>query len=107
MVSIHGLIMYSIWRPLRGPVECNPLGLLDGSTVAEERLAEVDVVRESYVGEAYYPLQDDRYRWYFIHGQTKEEVLIMKMYDSSETARAKCKRSSLHVSRIQHLPKSH
>ncbi|KAH8764190.1 putative 7 alpha-cephem-methoxylase [Diaporthe sp. PMI_573] len=80
----------NIWRPLRGPVECNPLGLLDGSTVAEERLAEVDVVRESYVGEAYYPLQDDRYRWYFIHGQTKEEVLIMKMYDSSETARAKC-----------------
>lgn len=71
-------------------VESDPLAVLDGSTVPVEKLVEVDVVRHSYLGESYYPMQDDGYRWYFINKQTKEEVLLFKMYDSNEAVKAKC-----------------
>ncbi|KAK7414061.1 hypothetical protein QQX98_007093 [Neonectria punicea] len=64
--------------------------IMDGSSVSTEKLVEVDVVRHSYIGESYYPLQDDRYRWHFISNQSKEEVLLFKMYDSDVGVKAKC-----------------
>jgi len=80
----------NVWRPYAAPIECHPLAVLDGSTIPAEKLVEVDVVRQSYIGESYYPLHDDGYRWYFIDEQTKEDVLLFKMYDSCETVKAKC-----------------
>ncbi|KAK2592217.1 hypothetical protein QQS21_010069 [Conoideocrella luteorostrata] len=80
----------NIWRPCASVVESHPLALLDGSTVPSEKLVEVDVVRPSYVGESYYPMEHNGYRWYFMDKQTKEEVLLFKMYDSNEAVKAKC-----------------
>ncbi|KAH7137373.1 hypothetical protein B0J13DRAFT_77640 [Dactylonectria estremocensis] len=79
-----------VWRPSGDPIESHPLAVMDGSTVTDEKLVEVDVVRHSYIGESYYPLQHDAYKWYFINNQTKEDVLLFKMYDSAEGVRAKC-----------------
>ncbi|KAH7133737.1 putative 7 alpha-cephem-methoxylase [Dactylonectria macrodidyma] len=80
----------NIWRPSGDPIESHPLAVMDGSKVPAEKLVEVDVVRHSYVGESYYPLQHDDYKWYFINNQTNEEVLLFKMYDSAEGVKAKC-----------------
>lgn len=80
----------NIWRPYGEPVESWPLAVMDGSTVRSDKLVDVDVVRHSYIGEASYPLQHDDYRWYYIDKQTNQEVLLMKMFDSSATAKAKC-----------------
>jgi len=80
----------NIWRPYKRPVECHPIAICDGSTVPAEKLIEVDVVRHSYIGEAYYPTEHDGYKWYYFSRQTKEDVLIFKMYDSDEKAKAKC-----------------
>lgn len=71
-------------------MESYPIAVMDGGTVTPEQLVQVDVVRQSYVGECYYPLQNDSNRWYFINRQTEEDVLIFKMYDSDENAKAKC-----------------
>lgn len=84
------LTVLSVWRPSGDPIESHPLAVMDGSTVTDEKLVEVDVVRHSYIGESYYPLQHDAYKWYFINNQTKEDVLLFKMYDSAEGVRAKC-----------------
>ncbi|KAI1453720.1 putative 7 alpha-cephem-methoxylase [Annulohypoxylon moriforme] len=80
----------NIWRPYDVCVESYPIAVLDGSTVPPEKLVDVDVVRQSYIGESYYPLQHDGYQWYFVDKQTKEDVLLFKMYDSCEVAKAKC-----------------
>ena len=64
---------------------------MDGSSVPEEKLVEVDVVRRSFPGESYYPLEHGGYKWYFMDRQTQEDVLFMKMNDSNQSVKAKCK----------------
>ncbi|KAK5991156.1 Fe(II)/2-oxoglutarate-dependent dioxygenase nvfI-like protein [Cladobotryum mycophilum] len=80
----------NLWRPYGIPVESHPIALLDGSTVPRDKLVEVDVVRQSYIGESYYLLPHDGYRWYFINNQKCDEVLLFKMYDSDDNVGAKC-----------------
>ncbi|KAM5343508.1 hypothetical protein ACJ41O_012045 [Fusarium nematophilum] len=79
-----------VWRPYEGPVESCPIAVLDGSTVPEDKLVRVDVVRRSYIGECYYVLPHGEYRWYFINNQRCEDVLLFKMYDSDQKVKAKC-----------------
>lgn len=55
----------------------------------------VDHVRKSYVGESLYPLAYPGYRWHYLNRQTKDEVLMFKTYDSSESAPARCEDSVL------------
>ncbi|KAM5368719.1 hypothetical protein ACJZ2D_009385 [Fusarium nematophilum] len=80
----------NVWRPYEGPVESCPIAVLDGSTVPEDKLVRVDVVRRSYIGECYYVLPHGEYRWYFINNQRCEDVLLFKMYDSDQKVKAKC-----------------
>lgn len=81
----------SVWRPIGAPVESNPLAFMDGSTVPDDKLVVVDVVRRSFPGESYYPLEDGEYRWHFMNRQTENELLFMKMNDSKKDVKAKCK----------------
>jgi hypothetical protein len=64
---------------------------MDGSAVPEDKLIEVDVVRRSFPGESYYPLENEGYKWYFMDRQTQDDVLFMKMNDSDSSVKAKCK----------------
>lgn len=72
------------------PVEDHPLAMCDGSTVPDKDLIAIDHVRRTYVGESYYPLHSEDMRWYYLSNQTKDEALIMKMYDSKEDVPARC-----------------
>lgn len=64
---------------------------MDGSTVPDDKLIEVDVVRRTFLGESYYPLEGGGYRWHFMDHQTSDELLFMKMSDSNQDVKAKCK----------------
>ncbi|KAF4461082.1 7 alpha-cephem-methoxylase [Fusarium albosuccineum] len=80
----------NVWRPYEGPVESSPIAVLDGSTVPSNKLVKVDIVRRTYLGESYYVLPHDQYKWYFINKQNIEDILLFKMYDSDENVKAKC-----------------
>ncbi|KAG6028783.1 hypothetical protein E4U41_000586 [Claviceps citrina] len=80
----------NVWRPIGPPVENFPLAFMDGSLVPENKLVEVDVVRRSFPGESYYPLEHGGYKWYFMNRQTESDILFMKMNDSKESVKAKC-----------------
>ena len=99
-MSIHSGWLYdelptqrykSVWKPLRHPVNQYPLAVCDGSTVPSDRLVEIDVVRKSYVGGIYNLLPSREYKWYFLDQHGPDEVLFMKMFDSSTQARAACR----------------
>lgn len=83
--------MRSVWRPLFNPIENYPLAVCDGSTVPADMLVAVDHVRKNYVGEGLYPLARPKYRWHYLNRQTKDEVLLIKTFDSKEDVPAKCK----------------
>jgi hypothetical protein len=74
-------------------VEDYPLALCDGSTVHPDDLVASDLIVDSYRGENLQPLSRDHYKWHFLSNQTKDEVLLIKMYDSLSSVKAKCKLS--------------
>ncbi|KAI1179090.1 putative 7 alpha-cephem-methoxylase [Nemania sp. FL0916] len=80
----------NVWRPMGAPVESFPLAFCDGSTVPQDKLVEVDVVRHSFPGEAYYPLEYNGYKWHFMNKMTPDEVVIMKMNDTKPDVAAHC-----------------
>ncbi|CAH0044609.1 unnamed protein product [Clonostachys solani] len=80
----------NIWRPIRHAIETWPLAVCDGSTVPQEKLLGVDHVRKYYVGESLYPLQSPGYKWYYLNGQTRDEVILFKNFDSKTDVPAKC-----------------
>lgn len=79
----------NVWRPLRHPVEDYPLAVCDGSTVPATSLVTADHVRKFYTGESLYPLHNEAYRWYYLNRQTKDEVLLLKMFDNKEEVMAR------------------
>ncbi|KAL1621774.1 hypothetical protein SLS54_005297 [Diplodia seriata] len=92
IVNSYGLLntSHSVWRPLRNPIEDWPLAVCDGSTVPEDKLLAADHVRKTYVGESLYPMFSENMRWYYLSRQTKDEVILLKTYDSSPNVRARC-----------------
>lgn len=93
-------LLNSVWRPIANLIEDWPLTVCDGSTVdIQEDLLVSDVVQKSYVGETYYALHRDHYRWYYLNRQTENETLLLKIWDNDPTAAAKCtfRLSSAHI----------
>ncbi|KAK4504223.1 hypothetical protein PRZ48_005139 [Zasmidium cellare] len=80
----------SVWRPIENEVDEWPLAMLDGSTIPNCNLINIDHVRRTYVGETQYAVHSPEYRWHYLSRQKKDEVIIMKMYDSAQDVPAKC-----------------
>lgn len=75
---------------MRHPVEDWPLAVCDGSNVDYADLIEVDHIRRQYIGGTMNAMYKDKYRWYYLHKQTSNEVLLLKQFDSSDSVKAKC-----------------
>jgi hypothetical protein len=84
-------IITSVWRPLRNPVEAWPLALSDGSKVKDQDLVETDHVRRLYTGATMNLLYRPGYEWFYINRQSKDEIIIIKNFDSSPIVKARCK----------------
>src|SRR2546430_672178 len=87
------LTRLSIWRPIKA-VEEWPLAVCDGSTVARTDLIRTALVTYKGTGEGYYLPYNPEYRWYYLSNQDKDEVAMLKIYDSSNTVKSKCKQIS-------------
>lgn len=75
---------------MRNPVEDWPLAVCDGSNVSYADLIETDHVRRQYIGGAMNAMYNEKYKWYYLHKQKSNEVLILKQFDSSDDVKAKC-----------------
>ncbi|KAJ5626533.1 7 alpha-cephem-methoxylase [Penicillium herquei] len=85
----------NVWRPLSNSIVDYPLAVCDGSTVPADKLVAVDHIRKHHIGESFYPLQCEGYRWYYLSRQAPNEVLLFKTYDSSTNVKAKFLLSNL------------
>ncbi len=83
------IIQINVWRPIRGPVERSPLALADASTVAPEDLIATDQIFPDRVGEIYNLAHAPSQRWYFAPQMTRDEVLLIKSWDSLDDGRAR------------------
>ena len=92
--------MKSFWRiaassksmlGMKTPVENWPLAFCNGSTVHPDELVETDHIRRGYAGAMLYLLYSSSHRWYFMNKQSKNDVALLKIFDSSPATKAKCK----------------
>jgi hypothetical protein len=79
----------NFWRPVGAPVEQAPLALCDARSIAPPDLLPSDLVYPDWTGETYSFAWSPIRRWYWFPRQTPDEVLLIKVYDSSTDGTAR------------------
>ncbi|UUX49250.1 hypothetical protein NUH88_17835 [Nisaea acidiphila] len=88
LASGKRIVQVNVWRPVKGPVQRSPLALADAASIRPEHLVATDQVFPDRVGEIYHLAHDAEQRWYYVPEMTRDEVLLIKGWDSLEDGRA-------------------
>jgi hypothetical protein len=83
------IVQVNVWRPMVGPVRRSPLAVADASSVPSAALVATDQVFPDRVGEIYQVAHDPTLRWYWAPRMERDEVLLIKGWDSRDDGRAR------------------
>jgi len=83
------VVQINLWRPMSGPVKRSPLAVLDASTLDPNDLLATDLVYPDRIGEIYHLAYNPHQRWYYFPDMLRDEVLLIKGYDSRHDGRAR------------------
>ena len=73
----------NVWRNItQHPVATNPLALCDATSVRPENLVVFEIHYHDRIGENYFAKHADYHQWYFYPELTRDEVLLIKQWDS-------------------------
>ena len=78
-----------VWRPIRRPVEADPIAIADAGTIEEADLTPTYRLSPGRVGETWQVAYRDRQRFYWFPHMTPDEALLFKVYDSATDGRAR------------------
>ena len=84
----------NVWRPIGNPVAHKPLAVADWRTVDQQDLVPVELVYPDRSGETYGVRYNPKLQWYYLGGQTPDEVILIKCFDSE--VREGCARLTPH-----------
>lgn len=90
----------SVWRPLVDVVETDPLVCCDTRTVSDSDLDVVQKVMDDTVEESMYLKRRAAHQWYWMSNQTRDDVLVMTVWDSKRPFRKSSKCIHHHWSNI-------
>ncbi len=79
----------NVWRPISGPVRRSPLALADAESVRPSDLIATEQRFPGRVGEIYQLAHAAGQRWYWAPRMTRDEVLLIKGWDSRDDGRAR------------------
>jgi len=74
----------SVWRPLVDVVETDPLVCCDTRTVDDADLDVVQKIMDDAVEEGMYLKRQSKHQWYWKSSQTRNDVLVMNVWDSNK-----------------------
>ena len=74
-----------VWRPIRGDVMIDPLGICDGRSIPWKGFIRVERRYKYRTGEVYHIAHDPQHAWYWFPRMTRNEALVFKVFDSDET----------------------
>lgn len=83
------IVQVNVWRPISGPVRRTPLTLADASSVEPHELVATDQIFADRVGEIYTLAYAAGQRWYWAPRMQRDEVILIKGWDSRDGERAK------------------
>jgi hypothetical protein len=78
-----------VWRPIRLPVESDPLGICDARTIAIEDFVVSERRYPNRVGQTYAVNYSPRHKWYWFPHMRRDEAIVFKVYDSLKDGRAR------------------
>ncbi len=85
----HRFAEINVWRPIRGPVESTPLAVCDAQSIDPKDFVPADLVYRDKVGEVYRFTYNAQHRWSYFPRLERNEVILLKCYDSKEDGRAR------------------
>lgn len=78
----------NVWRPIK-PIFKDPLTVAEAHSVPESDLVPVALIYPDRRGETLTVRPNKEHKWRYLHGQTPEEVLFIKCFDSKVDGRAR------------------
>jgi hypothetical protein len=79
----------NVWRPIRGPIESTPLAVCDAGSIEPQDFVPTDFIYRDKVGEVYRFAYNPNHRWFYFPRLERNEVILLKCYDSREDVRAR------------------
>ncbi|HWA80971.1 MAG TPA: CmcJ/NvfI family oxidoreductase [Acetobacteraceae bacterium] len=83
------IVQVNVWRPIRGPVQRSPLALADATSIRPADLIATDQIFPDRIGEIYHLAYHPAQRWYYVPEMERDEVLLIKGWDSLADGRAR------------------
>jgi hypothetical protein len=74
-----------VWRPIRGVVQVDPLGICDGRSIPQEGFILVQRRYKYRTGEVYHIAHNAAHQWFYFPQMTRNEALVFKVFDSDAT----------------------
>jgi hypothetical protein len=83
---INNLVISSLWKPIKGPLNDWPLGLCDARSLDfETDTIPSDIVFDDFFTENLQVLYSSNLQWYYLPDQETWEALIFKSADSEKS----------------------
>lgn len=71
-----------VWRPIRGNVLRDPLGICDGRSIPRQGFIRVERRYKYRTGEVYHIAHHPAHVWFYFPEMTRNEALVFKVFDS-------------------------
>jgi hypothetical protein len=71
-----------VWRPIRGPVMVDPLGICDGRSIPHKGFIRVERRYKDRTGEVYHIAHNPQHAWFWFPHMNRNEALVFKVFDS-------------------------
>lgn len=71
-----------VWRPIRGKVLAEPLGICDGRTIPQKGFIRVERRYKERTGEVYHIAHNPAHQWFYFPQMERNEALVFKVFDS-------------------------
>ncbi|OAL36854.1 hypothetical protein AYO20_03910 [Fonsecaea nubica] len=78
----------NVWRPIKTILK-DPLAVAEAHSVPDSDLIGVGLIYHNRKGETYTVRPNPEHKWHYLYGQTPEEVLLIKCFDSKLDGRAR------------------
>jgi hypothetical protein len=78
-----------VWRPIRHPVETDPLAICDARSVSFNDFVISERRYPNRVGQTYVVTHNPKHHWYWFPRMRRDEALVFKVYDSEKDGRAR------------------
>lgn len=74
-----------VWRPIRGTVLIDPLGICDGRSIPQKGFILVERRYKDRTGEVYHIAHNPAHEWFYFPQMNRNEALVFKVFDSDES----------------------